>query len=185
MNLNHSGARGTPLRFGVGDRVIVNTGFGHVAGVVCALGYREPGWPEGKFAPYQIELSDGTLVYSPRDSDDMVRPEGAEPWQRQPARVDTASLYPPMAKHAAIFDPALVDEWFVPELRQALADWQQTGSVSSIDVAAIPGLTLEAPGVVSFDCLRTDFCDKLLEEATHYSLCGLPQRAPNSMVHTQ
>jgi len=177
-------AEGTPLRFGVGDRVIVNldAGFGHVVGVVSQLWYREPGWPQDRVAPYQIELSDGTLIYSPRDSDDMVRSEGAEPWRTQPKRVDTASLYPPMAKHADIFDPALIDEWFVPELRAALRDWQQTGNVSSIHLSAIPGLALEAPGIVSFDCLQADFCDKLLEEASHYSLCGLPQRPPNSMV---
>ena len=175
----------TPLRFGVGDRVIANTGFGHASGVISQIWYRDPDWPADKVAPYQIQLADGTLVFAPIDSDDLVRPEGAEPWRKPPVEVDTASVYPPIAMHTDIFDPALVDDWFVPELRSALAEWQRTGNVSSIDMTAIPGLRLEAPGVVSFECLQPDFCDKLLEEARHYSDCGLPQRAPNSMVRSE
>lgn len=96
-------------------------------------------------------------------------------------QADIAKLYPPKALHPELFAPSSVDEWFVPEMRQALAKWQQTGDRRDIDVAAIPGLRLEAPGVVSFDCLHPSVCDKLLAEAKHYSDSGLPQRAPNSM----
>jgi hypothetical protein len=158
------------LRFGVGDRVMANTGSGHVTGVISQLWHREPDWPADQVAPYQIEIDDGRVVHVPRDSDDLVRPEGAEPW-----RTALATAYHRMAKHADLFCPLLVDEWFVPELRAALADWQQTGNVSAIDVAAIPGLRLEAPGVISFDCLQPGFCDKLLEEARHYSASSMPQ----------
>lgn len=115
----------------------------------------------------------------------MVRAEGAQPWHKKQAhamqQADIAKLYPPKALHPELFAPSEVDGWFVPELRQALAKWQQTGNRSDIDVAAIPGLRLEAPGVVSFDCLNPSVCDKLLAEAKHYADSGLPQRAPNSM----
>jgi len=52
--------------------------------------------------------------------------------------------------------------------------------VQPLDVAALPGVRLEAPGGVSFDCLTHEYCDMLLAEAKHYQACGLPQRAPNS-----
>jgi len=70
---------------------------------------------------------------------------------------------------------------FVPALRKSLEKWQTTRDRHDIDVADIPGLRLEAPGVVSFDCLQPAWCDKLMEEAKHYSDSGMPQRAPNSM----
>lgn len=172
------------LRFEVGDRVIANTGFGTVEGVVIKLWYREPDWPAERVAPYQIELPDGTLVYAPKDSDHLVRPAGAEPFvPKRLARTaeDVARAYPPISLHPDLFDPSAVDDWVVDQLRLALVEWQRTGDVSSIDMGAIPGLRLEAPGVVSFEFLKPAFCDVLLAEARHYSESGMPQRAPNSM----
>mmetsp|Transcript_35486 Transcript_35486/g.73024 ORF Transcript_35486/g.73024 Transcript_35486/m.73024 type:complete len:453 (+) Transcript_35486:155-1513(+) len=163
----------TPLRFTVGEDVIVNTGLGTVSGVVVKRWYREPGWPENTVAPYQIELDDGRFVYAVEDNDVLVRAAGAEPFEER---------YPPVALHPELFAPENVDGWFLPELRQALAQWQQTGDVSSIDISAFPGLRLEAPGVVSFQCLQPSFCDQLLAEAKHYTAHPeMPQRAPNSM----
>ena len=52
----------------------------------------------------------------------------------------------------------------VPGLRKALETWQTTGDRRDINVADIPGLRVEAPGVVSFDCLQPDICDQLLAE---------------------
>jgi hypothetical protein len=130
----------TPLRFSVGEGVIVNTGLGTVAGVVVEQWYREQGWPDHTVVPYWIELEDGRLVYAVEDSDVLVRAAGAEPFEER---------YPPVALHPELFEPENVDAWFLPELRQALAKWQETGDVSSIDVSAIPGLRLEAPGACS------------------------------------
>ena len=96
-------------------------------------------------------------------------------------QADIAKLYPPKALHSELFEPERVDDWFVPELRDALAKWVATGDRKDIEVAKIPDLRLEAPGVVSFKCLNPAVCDKLLAEAKHYSESGLPQRAPNSM----
>ena len=116
---------------------------------------------------------------------DPARLETQEPWHKKQERgmqeARTAVLYPPRALHPELFEPSKVDEWFSPALRQALSKWQETRDVRDIDVASIPGLRLEAPGVVSFECLLPAVCDKILSEATHYSNSGLPQKAPNSM----
>ena len=172
------------LRFKAGDRVIAFTGEWS-PGTIIGLHYREPSWAENMVAPYQIELDDGSLIYAPEDSDELVKAEGAEPWHKRQQRgmrqASIASLYPPKALHPDLFQPDRVDEWFVPDLRTALARWQETNDPRDIDVAAIPGLRLEAPGVVSFDCLTPEICDKILAESKHYSASGMPQRAPNSM----
>ena len=44
----------TPLRFAVGDRVACATGEGWLEGAVIGLHYREPEWPDGETAPYQV-----------------------------------------------------------------------------------------------------------------------------------
>ena len=180
-----AGMAGTKdLRFKAGDRVIAFTGEWS-PGTIIGLHYREPSWAENMVAPYQIELDDGSLIYAPEDSDELVKAEGAEPWHKRQQRgmrqASIASLYPPKALHPDLFQPDRVDEWFVPDLRTALARWQETNDPRDIDVAAIPGLRLEAPGVVSFDCLTPEICDKILAESKHYSASGMPQRAPNSM----
>jgi len=174
------------LRFKVGDRIAANTSAGWQLGTVVALHYREPDWPEDrKSAPYQIELDEGDMIYAPEDSPELVRAEDQIPWhkkqQRAMATANVAQIYPAKAKHPDLFQPDNVDSWFVPALREALSEWQYTGDPKKIDIAKIPGLRLEAPGVVSFECLQPEFCDKLLEEAKHYSDTGMPQRAPNSM----
>eukprot|EP01062_Namystynia_karyoxenos_P000277 TRINITY_DN10087_c0_g1_i1.p1 TRINITY_DN10087_c0_g1~~TRINITY_DN10087_c0_g1_i1.p1 ORF type:complete len:572 (+),score=182.14 TRINITY_DN10087_c0_g1_i1:89-1717(+) len=63
-------------RFTIGDRVSCNVGKGWRSGVVVALDYREPDWPPGKVAPYQVELDErhgGDLIYAPADSPHLVR----------------------------------------------------------------------------------------------------------------
>ena len=42
------------LRFGVGDKVECNVGHSFLPGKVVRLNYREPDWPEGRYAPYQV-----------------------------------------------------------------------------------------------------------------------------------
>ena len=60
------------LRFGVGARVECNVG-AFLPGEVVALNYREPDWPPGKTAPYQVKLADGRLIYAPFDDDRLIR----------------------------------------------------------------------------------------------------------------
>ena len=66
------------LRFEIGQAVEANTGEAWVGGVVVALNYREDEWPEGRTAPYQIELSDGRLIFAPYDDDSIVRARATE-----------------------------------------------------------------------------------------------------------
>lgn len=64
----------TRLRFAIGDRVMCNTGddtWEHAT--VVALMYQEAGMPEEVFAPYQLKLDTGALIYAPADSDGCVR----------------------------------------------------------------------------------------------------------------
>jgi hypothetical protein len=57
------------FRFGVGAFVLCNMGpQGWKLGRVIALRYREPHWPAGTEAPYQVALEDDhTLIYVPED----------------------------------------------------------------------------------------------------------------------
>lgn len=94
---------------------------------------------------------------------------------------DVESSYSSKAKHKQLFQPADVDSWFVPEFLSALSLWHSSGNAADIDISDLPRIRLEAPGVISFDCLKTDFCDLLLAEVEHYQRSGLPQHPPNSM----
>lgn len=180
------------LRFKVGDGVLVFQGE-WCAGIVEALNYREPSWEDGNVAAYSIELDDddqrGKLISIFNDSDEIVRARGSESWhkkaQRNMREASIASIYPPKALHPELFDPQQVDEWFVPALRSALERWQHTGDACDINLASIPALRLEAPGVVSFDCLTPGICEKLLAESKHYGDCGMPKRAPSLSLKRQ
>ena len=35
--------------------------------------YREANWPPNMFAPYQIALHDGRLIFAPQDADNIIR----------------------------------------------------------------------------------------------------------------
>ena len=61
------------LRFKIGDRVECNTAEGWLPGVVNQTWYREEGWPPGQFAPYQIELENGELIWAPSDHECVIR----------------------------------------------------------------------------------------------------------------
>ena len=61
-------------RFPVGTKVECHRCEGKfVAGTVVAHFYREPGWPSMNWAPYQIELDDGGLIFAPADVDQCIR----------------------------------------------------------------------------------------------------------------
>ncbi len=79
------------LRFKVGDAVECRIGATHWAtGTIVAHFYREDSWPESQWAPYQVKLdeidaeaadalslaSSGELVWSPADTDDVIRAVG-------------------------------------------------------------------------------------------------------------
>lgn len=42
-------------------------------GTVVALNWRRFDWPQGQAVPYQVELDYGTLIYVPRDSDELCK----------------------------------------------------------------------------------------------------------------
>jgi len=176
-------------RFSVGDRVVCNTSEGWAPGSVVAVGYRptREEWPHGGVMPYQVELDDRKgFVFAPRDASDCIRGEREKgPWHVQAGRhMREANInveYPKIARHKQLFEPSNVDTYFVPKLKAALASWQETGDPCAIDPRDIPGLRIEAPGVISFDCLMGPACDLLLEETKAYGGSGMPQRAPNSM----
>lgn len=57
----------------VGDQVSAKTTEGWRPGTVVQVYYREPNWPPGKVAPYQIKLDSGGLIYAHVDTDELVR----------------------------------------------------------------------------------------------------------------
>ena len=62
------------LRFAVGARVeCARGGDTWAPGRVIKLHYHEEGFEPGFFAPYQIELDDGGLIYAPDDDDNCIR----------------------------------------------------------------------------------------------------------------
>ena len=42
-------------------------------GTIVVHYYSEPSWPPNSFAPYQIQLDDGRLIYAPQDNDNVIR----------------------------------------------------------------------------------------------------------------
>ena len=63
----------TPLTFKVGDAVQCNCGSWQ-KGKVHKLHYREMLWETGRYAPYQVMLDNGDLIYVPRDSAAFIKP---------------------------------------------------------------------------------------------------------------
>lgn len=66
------------LRFEEGHRVQCRTGRGDgdeawSSGTIVKLWYREPNWPRGRSAPYQIKLDDGRLIFAPLDDDRVIK----------------------------------------------------------------------------------------------------------------
>ena len=68
-------------RFSVGDRVecyIARGPDGWAPGTVVSHWFRAPGWPPGKYAPYQIKLDDSeNLIFAPKDRDNCIRLVGS------------------------------------------------------------------------------------------------------------
>ena len=67
-----------PPRFEIGARVACTIGEGERAhGTVVAHYYREDGWPPAQWAPYQVKLDDGSLIFAPYDFDECISAAGA------------------------------------------------------------------------------------------------------------
>ena len=79
-----SAANPSSLRFEIGTRVECQTGEAWAPGVIVGRYYREPDWPEGQVAPYQIQMDNGALIYAPVDSDECIRAESTQ----EPVGVD-------------------------------------------------------------------------------------------------
>ena len=73
-----SAAKRGSLRFEIGTRVECQTGEAWAPGVIVGRYYREPDWPEGQVAPYQIQLDNGALIYAPADLDECIRAESSQ-----------------------------------------------------------------------------------------------------------
>tara|TARA_B110001452_G_scaffold2798_1_gene2435 strand:+ start:675 stop:2270 length:1596 start_codon:yes stop_codon:yes gene_type:complete len=72
MYIKEADVATTTLRFTVGTRVECNCG-GWEPGTVVKLFYRQSSFPAGTFAPYQIQLDNGKLIYAPIDEDRVCR----------------------------------------------------------------------------------------------------------------
>lgn len=100
--------------------------------------------------------------------------------------------HPGKSLNKDLFDPKQCLRWIDRSLLAALADWREskatreerfssTESLSLIDLEALPGCIVEAPGIISFPAFNDEFCEALLAEVKHYRACKMPSRAPNSM----
>jgi hypothetical protein len=80
----------TDLRFPVGTKVSVKEGTWK-SGVVTKQWYREPHWPTGKFAPYEVTLDDGVIWVS-ADSDKLISNiRGIRRSEREPRKASVAA----------------------------------------------------------------------------------------------
>ena len=65
------------LRFDVDSRVLCRIGENAetdwAPGTVIKLWYREPRWPRGSFAPYQVRLDDGREIFAPADMEQVIK----------------------------------------------------------------------------------------------------------------
>lgn len=61
------------LRFTPGDRVECMFTGTWVKATVHSCWYNEPTWPTDTWAPYQLKLDDGNLIFAPADDDRVVR----------------------------------------------------------------------------------------------------------------
>mmetsp|Transcript_513 Transcript_513/g.1486 ORF Transcript_513/g.1486 Transcript_513/m.1486 type:complete len:387 (+) Transcript_513:77-1237(+) len=94
---------------------------------------------------------------------------------------DPAKEYPSQALHPELFDPKGIEGWLEPGLLEALRAFRESGDPLQIDLAALPGVRVEAPGIVSFACLTKETCGKILSEARRFTESEFVQHPPNNM----
>ena len=69
----------SPRRFAVGDRVRCKTSTTQwKRGTIINISHREPEWPAGRVAPYQIELQNGVRIFAPLDDDRIIQADDGE-----------------------------------------------------------------------------------------------------------
>jgi len=74
--------KGTPLRFPIGSQVLCQTSDGWETGTIVDHWYTQQGFPPGFFAPYQVQLSDGTLIFVPEDIPQLCRERVLVWWEK-------------------------------------------------------------------------------------------------------
>lgn len=83
------------LRFAVGDRVRCKTSATQwKRGTIIKLHYRDERWPAGRVAPYQIELTGGVLIFSPQDSDALIRADDGSDELVKPVEIHVCQAGP-------------------------------------------------------------------------------------------
>lgn len=163
-------ARAPALRFTVGERVRCRVSQSEWApGCVAQLWYHEPGWPETRLVPYQVELDDGRLIFAPLDKDELIRAEAtfekllyAEEREGEQAnaryREDIEARF--TRKHPAIYEPAELQRFLNPALKDAL----RSGGEATLRAL----WNEEAQGLYSLRLFTAEFCELLLEECEHF-----------------
>ena len=140
-----------------------------VPGCVAQLWYHEPGWPETRLVPYQVELDDGRLIFAPLDKDELIRAEAtfekllyAEEREGEQAnaryREDIEARF--TRKHPAIYEPAELQRFLNPALKDAL----RSGGEATLRAL----WNEEAQGLYSLRLFTAEFCELLLEECEHF-----------------
>eukprot|EP00439_Symbiodinium_sp_Y106_P031696 s1171_g3.t2 len=105
-----------------------------------------------------------------------------DPTSEDSAVMKQPEKYASRARHKELFDPEKLSEWFLPSFLGATSAWRASGDPRMLDLGKLPRVKLETSGVISFDCLRPELCEKLVEEVRQYHALGFPGRAPNSMI---
>ena len=65
------------LTYKVGDKVLCKCGE-WTTGEVVAFWFRDDWWDTGRYAPYQVKLESGGLIYVPHDKSAYIRPAPAK-----------------------------------------------------------------------------------------------------------
>jgi len=178
------------LRFAVGDRVRCRIApMEWAPGCIVATSYREPDWPPGRVAPYQIELDDSRLIFAPFDDDGLIRSEAdfeqllykdkqASEKNSAAYRKDILARFP--QKHAAIYQPAELERFVEPALMRALSLGGDDRTTTLCEL-----LREEARGLYSLRIFTMEFCRLLLEECEHFEAwcaeAGVDLHRPNTM----
>eukprot|EP00928_Gymnodinium_smaydae_P061169 TRINITY_DN45321_c0_g1_i1.p1 TRINITY_DN45321_c0_g1~~TRINITY_DN45321_c0_g1_i1.p1 ORF type:complete len:476 (+),score=73.01 TRINITY_DN45321_c0_g1_i1:65-1492(+) len=90
---------GGGLRFKVGNEVLCRTSPTEWSlGKVVSLNYRERNWPPDRFAPYQVELLDGSLIFVPADVPKLCKSYEPPPWLQSVDDMDLHGLKAAVSK---------------------------------------------------------------------------------------
>ncbi|KAL3898478.1 MAG: hypothetical protein SGPRY_012834, partial [Prymnesium sp.] len=132
--------------FALGASVVCRFEDGWRAGKVIRHDYFEESWPDGHSVPYQVELTDGTLIFVPADRDQLVRASQAASAgaSRRPTEQELSSL------SQALFHllPAEVQGWSEAERSLWVRRVVYTADVDDDEGAVLDAKEDAAPEVV-------------------------------------